>query len=96
MQPVDFPEKNMELQPPAGSGPGECATLPIFFGGTYSVSCWRLTDEDIDLLKNNRNVWLVVMGTNHPPVALTVDEAHMVRMMEGGYGDLEKTDFDEI
>lgn len=63
MIPVEFPEANVTY---AKDQP-EYKPLPVFKDdkGTV-VSCWQLTDEDIEQIKENKCLWLSVMTFNQP------------------------------
>lgn len=32
-----------------------------------TISCWELTDEEVEELKRTKRIWLTIHG-NHPPV----------------------------
>jgi hypothetical protein len=56
---------------------GICGGLPIRDephspGVNQMVSAWLPTPEDIALIAAGAPIYLVVLGTSHPPVALTV------------------------
>lgn len=71
MQPVDFPEKTIDLQKPASMTDEECGPLPIYRDGTVCVSCWRPTwRERFSILFFGR-IWVHVWsGLSQPPIAL--------------------------
>lgn len=68
MQPVDFPCRNLTLGPPPGLTEEECRPLPVFFDGRMYVSCWELSDADIEEILKTRKVWLCISNPAHPPV----------------------------
>jgi hypothetical protein len=77
---IDFPEKNLVLRKPSEWDGDECYALdvyhgPVFLPGNRSVegfiSCWQMTDEDInELIKNKGKVYLQILYPAHPPVSL--------------------------
>lgn len=94
MIPASFPEENRVLNKPAGMSDDECAPLSVCC--TYQgdmpvvVSCWKLTQEDLDHILKHKRVWLTVYGPSMPPVYLSgkrpfVDEFES----EGHCGEFE-------
>ncbi|WP_234734784.1 hypothetical protein [Tellurirhabdus bombi] len=70
MLPVDFPEANYTLGAPQGMD--NCLPLPVFRDGTNCVSCWQLTDEEVELLLVTRRIYIgVVSGKTQPPIFAT-------------------------
>ena len=67
MRPVKFPESNSSLARPEGMTKEECALLPTYQGQGKMISCWKLTDEDLKILFETKQVWLHVWGGFHPP-----------------------------
>ena len=63
--PVHFNESNIVLEAPGDSGP-----LPALISETNILSCWELTQEEIDYVVEHGRVWLTVWGL-HPPVNIT-------------------------
>lgn len=68
LKPVDFAEKNGTFTSPG------CLPLPacicIENDLPTVITCWELTDEQLETLKDTRRVWLAVIG-GQPPVYLT-------------------------
>lgn len=72
MQPIDFSQDTIVLK-----GFGDVAdmkVLPVNYadGQGAMVSCWRLTWREALKALFARRVYLAVMGTRHPPVAMAV------------------------
>ena len=64
--PVKFPEANGVL---------ECEmegvdSIPVYADQNGMVSCHQLTDDELEIVKQTGKVWLMVLGHQHPPVAL--------------------------
>ena len=77
MIPSSFPESNCRLDPPVGMTAEECETLSVWRGECRGrpvvVSCWKLTQEELDHLAAGGRLWLYVWGDTMPPVALTAE-----------------------
>jgi hypothetical protein len=76
MFPTDFDESNAVLGKPEDMTDEECTPLCVlrakFAGGEpFVLSCWKLTQEELDEINKSGKVWLMVFGTGMPPVALT-------------------------
>lgn len=51
---------------------GPCVGLPVYIGEGEMISCWAPTwRERIRLLFGHR-VWMTIVSSSHPPVALEV------------------------
>lgn len=71
MNPVKFEEANVCLKanPKQTHYKGVAIEdLYIFHDGDKTISCWELSDEDIEYFKQHRKVWLGVL-TNGTPSA---------------------------
>lgn len=65
--PVIFAGVNKELQPPAGNE-HNVSTLPIFNNGVVSISCWELSDVELEEIVRTKRVFLSIMfGSTQPP-----------------------------
>ena len=62
MIPIEFPQHNVKL----AEDQEEYLMLPAYQDQIETISCWRLTDEDIELLKTNRVIWLRQMNFGKP------------------------------
>jgi hypothetical protein len=88
MKPIDFPEKTLDLQKPAGMTDEQCSPLPVFRDGQHCISCWAPTwRERLEILLG-RPIWLWVwMGNTQPPVLLATERPFVKRM---GRRELER------
>lgn len=75
----DFEGANDVLGAPKGQE-DEVYDLPIFRHEHGFVSCWRLSAEEIEYVKEHGVIWLHVMGRSMPPVF--IEGAHAVKMTE--------------
>lgn len=74
MKPIEFNEQNKVLLKPENMTDEECKSLPVFSNGKECISCWQLSDEEIEKLKETKCIWLgVLSGQTQPPVFLNVD-----------------------
>jgi hypothetical protein len=44
-------------------------------------SCWELTDEEIELIRQTKCIFLTIIGTRHPPVGLSTVPAPVQDML---------------
>ena len=82
MKPVDFEGKNITYVAPPGceGNVGNLYVLrtevPALDGSkhksTVVISCWELTDEELELLKQTKKVYLSVYAPFQPPVSLEI------------------------
>ena len=78
MIPASFDEANVVLNPPVGVSSDDCDPLNIWRGvaadgKTVVISCWKLTQEEIDHLVKGGRLWLWVHGVTMPPVSLDTE-----------------------
>ena len=76
MLPTAFNEENCVHTAPPGVSCDEVEPLSTHVGkladGTpVIVSCWKLTRAELDEFARTGRVWLIVHGTEQPPVALS-------------------------
>lgn len=69
---IAFPQKNFTWDPPAGSP--KIQSLHVHLserpdGGVQSVSCWRLSPDEMMEVLRTGVVWLYVLG-QHTPVCV--------------------------
>lgn len=65
---INFKEENFILK---GKG---CEDLPVLAASDKRlVSCWELSDEELEEVKKTKKIWLIVHGM-HPPVSITGTE----------------------
>lgn len=91
MIPASFPEETHILSKPPGMTDEECSPLSVCrtFQGDVPVvvSCWKLTQLDMDYILKHKRVWLVVYGVSMPPVSLTGKRPFVDFETEGHCGD---------
>ena len=49
----------------------DCRDLQIFRTETSVISCWRLSDMEIDMVNKTGVIWLEAQGVTHPPIAIS-------------------------
>jgi hypothetical protein len=75
MKPIEFKEMNVILKKPDSMTDEECGSLPVYCDGESCISCWELSDEDIEKLIKTRKLWFrVFSGITQPPIGFTVDK----------------------
>lgn len=73
MKPVEFEERNCvfaEDQP-------EYLPLPAFRDPDgVVVSCWELSEEEVELIRQSKKIWVIMYTFNNPlqPLCLTADK----------------------
>ncbi len=75
MSPVPFPEQTSVLGAPPdwdAKKHGPCDGLPVHFADGIYTSCWRATWRERLALLFGARLWLTVVSSGHPPVALGV------------------------
>jgi hypothetical protein len=69
MHPIGFAQANHILGRPVGTTEKECASLEVYRDGTYVISRWQFTDEElVELKRNGGKMYLMVQGVTMPPV----------------------------
>lgn len=75
---IDFPQANSTLGAPtvedaaAGTVYGLRVRKYVDLDGVPNVlSCWELTDEEVELVVLHRRVWFNVWGQTHAPLFIT-------------------------
>lgn len=73
MESINFKGSNIILNKPNGMTEEECGSLPVFRGHEECMSCWELSDEDMEALKKDPKIWVWVYagGATQPPIALS-------------------------
>lgn len=82
MEACNFPESNSVLGPPQGLTEEEVYSLNVWQGLNsdkipITISCWKLTQEEIDHLLKGGRLWLHIFGGGMPPVGLTTQHPFM-------------------
>lgn len=75
MKPVDFPEANFTFGRPMVMTDEQCGSLRVFKGKyadglPVNISCFELSEDELQEIVKTRRVWLHVIGESHPPVAI--------------------------
>lgn len=75
MVPVAFDQDNTVIGPPVGMTEKHCDSISAWMGKLendvpVTISCWKLTIEEMGEVMRTGRVWLVVMGHGMPPVML--------------------------
>jgi len=78
MVPTAFDEENDVLDPPVGMTQDEVQSLSVYRGhypdGTpIIISCWKLTEGELDEIKKTGRIWLHLMGHTMPPACVSVN-----------------------
>lgn len=75
MEPASFDEANIALSPPKGVKEDEVSSLSVWRGkiGDWDgyVSCWKVTEEELEEIRKTGRVWLLVYSNGMPPVCVT-------------------------
>ena len=85
MEPIDFTESTIKLGAPKGQEK-EVRDLHVYTDKKKCISCWKLTDEEIETILKTKKIYVgVFSGSSQPPIFLTVDKpflAEFTRYME--------------
>lgn len=78
-----FEEANDNLGPPEGMSYDECTALQICRAEVKDypiiISCWKLTQEELDEIVKTKRVWLMVLGQTMNPVVVSGTKFNMIR-----------------
>ncbi len=66
--PVGFEGANSVMLAP--SNMNSCGDLQCFKSDNQIISCWRLTEDEINKILETGVVWLSIMGEQMPPVLI--------------------------
>ena len=74
MKPIKTKNTNSILKAPEGSE--NVVDLPItqlkYTDGSFAVeSCWKLSKEEVEKVKETGKVYFICMGRTHPPIFLS-------------------------
>lgn len=67
LKPVPFEEQNIVYVAPG------CGDLPAFQDGRQIITCWEISDEQLQVLSDTKRIYLWVTGAAQPPVSVCVD-----------------------
>ena len=75
MKPVGFKEQTTLFAKPKSMMEGECGTLPAHIDllKNITTSCWEFSDEEIEVIKKTKKIWLTTFAVPPPPVTLQVN-----------------------
>lgn len=62
--------------------------IKAFYNGIAFVTCWQLTEAELEEIKKTGKVYLSVLGKAHPPVYVGSEET--VRSLMADYGVWKK------
>lgn len=70
--PTGFDEENGDLGPPKGCSEDEVSSLSVLQtkyddGTPVVISCWKLTQEELEEVIRTKRVWLGIHGSTMPP-----------------------------
>lgn len=93
MQPIKFPEANVVF----GEGQSEYKPLPALKFPSNDgevITCWQLTDEEIETIKETKCLWLSQLTFNTPlqPIYPTVKREELIIHKEPQADELANTD----
>ncbi len=74
MQPTEFKEQNMTWRKPEDMTDEECGNLHVHYSKEMncSVSCWEMTPEEIEEVKQTGKIWVFHVGDFLQPLSLQV------------------------
>jgi hypothetical protein len=77
---------NKTLLAPKGVEQSVVADLPVFNNGQVSVSCWRLTKEELaDIIQDDGCIYLAVwFGPSQPPVFVGSEDSVRTLLVDFG------------
>ncbi len=79
MDPINFVGVNRVLNAPAELTVEECGSLPVYSDGKVCVSCWELSDHEVETLIKTRRVYVLIMsGHTQPPMIVSVHKDSLI------------------
>lgn len=74
--PSSFAESNCVLGPPEGATEQQIASLSVFRGTLKDttpivVSCWKVTQAELEEINRTGRLWLLVIGHTMPPAIVS-------------------------
>lgn len=73
MKPKNFEEANINYTKPEGWTDEQCVTLPAFKNDEVIISCWEISDEELEVLKVTKEIWFYLHAPVQVPIILTAD-----------------------
>ena len=76
MEATNFDQANCVVGPPPGVSENDVCSLYVFRGqlpgyGFATVSCFKVTEQELEVIRRTGRVWLIVLGANMFPTALS-------------------------
>lgn len=73
MIPVEFKYQNKVFTKPEDMTDEQCQSLNVWQGKDQSgfpniISCWKLSEDDMNTIKETGVVWLTIVANGMPPV----------------------------
>lgn len=66
---VGFEGANEILLAPVGDD--NCSDLECFKDGHNTISCWRLSERELEEIAKTGVVWFAAVGNTHPPIYIS-------------------------
>lgn len=75
-EPADFDGSNTVLGKPREMSHEQCAALSVLRalndeGNPVVISCWKVTQTELDEINRTGRIWLTVHGATMPPVCVS-------------------------
>jgi hypothetical protein len=75
MVPTAFDGENVILDKPSSMSADDCSTISVLrtetdSGMPVTISCWKLTRDELEEVNRTGRVWLTICGVLVPPVML--------------------------
>jgi hypothetical protein len=69
--PTDFDQSNTVIEIPPTLSRDECDAINAYVGPSdqdykFCITCWKLTQKELDEMNRTERVWMVVMGNTMP------------------------------
>jgi hypothetical protein len=80
---VDFPGSNLRLGPPEGMTEEEVYSMHVHYANGHFISCWLLSDEEIEKIVETRCVWQALMGNGAQPSFISGDLESVIGLVYG-------------
>lgn len=83
--PCNFEESNEVIDRPEGLTEEQCGVLSVFKAVDQKtqlpcvVSCWKITQEELDEINRTGRIWLVLYGKTMPPAIVTTIKKSIIR-----------------
>ncbi len=73
MKPTSFKQTNKVFSKPPDMTDEECDQLAVYQDANQIISCWKLSDEKMEILIRTKKVWVYHSGNYLQPHALAVE-----------------------